>query len=99
MTDLELRMSKTRHLANARPAREAAGVCKIPPFRRAVMAELPGTSLASVPVTGTDHQTTHLHGRKRPRMLLGALSLFSHDLAIDLGTANTCVSERLARLV
>jgi len=27
-------------------------------------------------------------------MLLGALSLFSHDLAIDLGTANTCVFAR-----
>ncbi|HEY7186013.1 MAG TPA: rod shape-determining protein [Vicinamibacterales bacterium] len=27
-------------------------------------------------------------------MFLGALSLFSHDLAIDLGTANTCVFAR-----
>ena len=27
-------------------------------------------------------------------MLLGALSFFSNDLAIDLGTANTCVFAR-----
>ena len=32
-------------------------------------------------------------------MLLGALSLFSHDLAIDLGTANTCVFARGAGIV
>ena len=27
-------------------------------------------------------------------MLLGALAMFSNDLAIDLGTANTCVFAR-----
>ena len=27
-------------------------------------------------------------------MLLGAMALFSNDLAIDLGTANTCVFAR-----
>ena len=32
-------------------------------------------------------------------MFLGALSLFSHDLAIDLGTANTCVFARGAGIV
>src|SRR4026207_654069 len=32
-------------------------------------------------------------------MLLGAMSLFSHDLAIDLGTANTCVFARGAGIV
>src|SRR5215204_1976095 len=32
-------------------------------------------------------------------MFLGALSLFSHDLAIDLGTANTCVFARGASIV
>src|SRR5688500_5421158 len=32
-------------------------------------------------------------------MLLGALSLFSHDLAIDLGIANTCVFARGAGIV
>ena len=32
-------------------------------------------------------------------MLLGALSFFSHDLAIDLGTANTCVFARGAGIV
>jgi len=32
-------------------------------------------------------------------MLLGAMSLFSHDLAIDLGTANTCVFARGSGIV
>jgi rod shape-determining protein MreB len=32
-------------------------------------------------------------------MLLGAMSFFSHDLAIDLGTANTCVFARGAGIV
>jgi rod shape-determining protein MreB and related proteins len=32
-------------------------------------------------------------------MFLGALSLFSHDLAIDLGTANTCVFARGSGIV
>ena len=32
-------------------------------------------------------------------MFLGAMSLFSHDLAIDLGTANTCVFARGAGIV
>ena len=32
-------------------------------------------------------------------MFLGALSFFSHDLAIDLGTANTCVFARGAGIV
>jgi len=32
-------------------------------------------------------------------MLLGAMSLFSHDLAIDLGTSNTCVFARGAGIV
>jgi len=32
-------------------------------------------------------------------MLLGALSYFSHDLAIDLGTANTCVFARGSGIV
>ena len=37
--------------------------------------------------------------RKGITMLLGAMSLFSHDLAIDLGTANTCVFARGAGIV
>src|SRR6185295_8856054 len=37
--------------------------------------------------------------RRRPHVLLGAISLFSNDLAIDLGTANTCVFARGAGIV
>jgi rod shape-determining protein MreB len=32
-------------------------------------------------------------------VLLGALSFFSNDLAVDLGTANTCVFARGAGIV
>src|SRR6185295_9882717 len=46
--------------------------------------------------TGANDPSIHRYcqGKRVHTMFLSALSFFSHDLAIDLGTANTCVFAR-----
>jgi rod shape-determining protein MreB len=52
-----------------------------------------GTTLATQQASHTAREA-HIRTRSEDCVFLGALSLFSNDLAIDLGTANTCVFAR-----